>query len=365
VLSAIITLQGTAEAAPGRRVDFYEEAVRRVAKLPGVESASLINHLPIAGDNWGLQFLVEGRPRPEPAAMPRATYRVVFPGYFRTMRLPMLRGRDFTDGDRLGTPPVVVVNDYFARRHWPNEAAVGKRIALDPSAESPTWVTIVGVVKNDVQSDWSGPPTEEVFVPYLQDRMYLESDGGHVAYLTLVLRASCVVGAACDAGSFAPSVREAIGGIDRSVPVTTLQTMEDVVAGATARPRFTLALLATFAAVAVVLAAVGIYGVISYAVSRRTHEIGVRIALGATPRGVVRLIIGQGMRVVAVGILAGVAGALALSRLMTSVVYGVRVTDPLTYGGVAALLAAVAFVASYVPARRATRIDPLSAMRTE
>ena len=365
VLSAVITLQGTAEAAPGRREVFYADVIRRVSQLPGVESASLINHLPIAGDNWGLQFLIEGRPRPEPADMPRATYRVAFPGYFRTMRLPILRGRDVTERDRVGAPPVVLVNDYFARRHWPNDDAVGKRITLDPSADSLTWATVVGVVKNDVQSDWSAPPTEEVFVPYLQDRMYLESPGGHVAYMTLVVRASCATGAACDAGALAPSVREAIAAIDRTVPVTTVRAMSDVVAGATARPRFTLALLATFAAVALVLAAVGIYGVISYAVSRRTHEIGVRIALGATPGRVVRLIVGQGMRVVAGGILAGLVGAMTLSRLMTSVVYGVRVTDPLTYSGVAALLVGVALVASYVPARRATRIDPLSAMQAE
>jgi putative ABC transport system permease protein len=365
VLSAVVTLKGTSEAAPGRRESFYAEVARRVGQLPGVESASFINHLPIAGDNWGLQFLVEGRPRPEPADMPRATYRVVLPGYFRTMRLPVLRGRDITERDRVGSPPVALVNEYLARRHWPNEDAVGKRIAVDPSAESPAWVTVVGVVKNDVQSDWSAPPTEEVFLPYLQDHMYLESDGGHVAYLTLVVRASCASGAPCRAASLAPGIREVIAAIDRSVPVTTIQTMEDVVAGATARPRFTLVLLATFAVVALVLAAIGIYGVISYAVSRRTHEIGVRIALGATPAGVVRLVIGQGMRVVAVGIVVGLAGAILLSRLMTTVVYGVRVTDPLTYGGVAALLVGVALAASYVPARRATKVDPLTAMRME
>jgi putative ABC transport system permease protein len=365
VLSAVVTLQGTAEAPPGRRESFYTEVVRRVGQLPGVESASLVNHLPIAGDNWGLQFLVEGQPRPEPADMPRATYRVVFPGYFRTMRLPILRGRDITERDRVGTPPIALVNEYFARRHWPNDDAVGKRITLDPSAAVPAWVTIVGIVKNDVQSDWSAPPTEEVFLPYLQDQMYLQSDGGHVAYMTLVARASCTATAACQAASLAPGVREAIGAIDRSVPVTTVQTMDDVVAGATARPRFTLALLATFAAVALVLAAVGIYGVISYAVSRRTHEIGVRIALGATPAGVVRLVMGQGMRVVAAGVVVGLGGAALLSRVMTTVVYGVQVTDPLTYGGVALLLVAVALIASYVPAWRATKVDPLTAMRAE
>jgi putative ABC transport system permease protein len=227
------------------------------------------------------------------------------------------------------------------------------------------WVTVVGVVKNAVRSDWAAPPGEEMFLPYLQTRQYLESDGGHVAYMTLVARASCTPGTRCTPASLAPSVREAIASLDRAVPVTEVQTMDDVVAGATAGPRFTLVLLATFAAVALVLAAVGIYGVISYAVSRRTHEIGVRMALGASPTTVVRLIIGQGMRVVGAGVVAGLVGALLATRLMTSVVYGVRVTDPLTYVGVAALLTGVAMLASYIPARRATQIDPLIAMRSD
>jgi len=365
VLSAEISLKGTAEAAPGSRLTFYTTALERVRQLPRVESASLINHVPIAGDIWGLQFIVDGRPRPQPGDVPRAAYRSVFPGYFQTMRLPILRGRDVTEADRLGAPMVVVVNDFLARRYWPNEDAIGKRIALDPGTGQPQWMTVVGVVKNGVQADWASPASEEVFLPYLQDRQYLESDGGHVAYMTLVARASCPTSSRCNPAALAPAVRDVIGSLDRAVPVTGVQTMDDVVSGANARPRFTLVLLATFAAVALVLAAVGIYGVISYAVSRRTHEIGVRMALGATPRNVVRLIIGQGMRVVMAGVVAGLIGALLVTRLMTNVVYGVRVTDPLTYGAVALLLTVVALLASYIPARRATRIDPLTSMRSD
>jgi len=270
-----------------------------------------------------------------------------------------------TGGDRLGSTPVVLVNDFFAKRHWPNESAIGKRITLDPGAADPTWVTVVGIVKNAIRSDWASPPEEEMFVPYLQTPQYLGGDGGHVAYMTLVARTSCGSGTRCVAGALAPAVRAAIAALDRAVPVTEVQTMDDIVAGATAGPRFTLVLLATFATVALVLAAVGIYGVISYAVSRRTHEIGVRMALGATPSTVLTLIVGEGMRVVAIGVVAGLGGALVVTRLMTTVVYGVRVTDPMTYAGVAALLTAVALVASYIPARRATRIDPLTAMRTD
>jgi putative ABC transport system permease protein len=365
VLTAMVSLKGTADAPPGRRLAFYTSMLERVRQLPGVESASLINHLPIAGDIWGFPFIVEGRPRPQPADVPSAAYRVVYPGYFKAMWLPILRGRDVSDADRLGTPDVVLVNDFFARRYWPNEDAVGKRIAINPDGDQPRWSTVIGIVKNAVRSDWSSPPEEEMFVPYLQNSMYLESDGGHVAYMTLVLRGSCAPRGPCDVGSLAPSVREVIAALNRAVPVTAVQTMDDVVSGANARPRFTLVLLATFAVVALVLAAVGIYGVISYAVSRRTHEIGVRMALGATPSIVVRLIIGQGMRVVAAGVVAGLGGALLGTRLMTNVVYGVRVTDPLTYGGVALLLTSVALLASYIPARRATRIDPLASMRAD
>ena len=365
VLTAVISLKGTAEQPAGRRTAFYQSALDRVRRLPGVESASLINHVPIAGDIWGFPFRVDGQPKPRQEDTPTAAYRVVFPEYFKAMRLPILQGRDVTESDRLGSTPVVVVNDFFAKRYWPNESAVGKRIALDPADDNPVWVTVVGVVKNAVRSDWAAPPEEEMFLPYFQTRQYLESDGGHVAYMSLVVRASCTAGMRCIPASLAPSVREVIASLDRAVPVTEIQTMDDVIAGATAGPRFTLVLLATFAAVALVLAAVGIYGVISYAVSRRTHEIGVRMALGASPATVVRLIIGQGMRVVGVGVIAGLAGALLATRLMTSVVYGVRVTDPLTYVAVAALLTGVAVLATYIPARRATRIDPLIAMRSD
>ncbi|HEX6050089.1 MAG TPA: ABC transporter permease [Gemmatimonadaceae bacterium] len=365
VVSAVITLRGTVEAAPTRRTAFYTAALERVRQLPGVESASFINHLPIGGDNWGFGFGIEGRPAPRPGEEPRAVYRVVFPGYFDVMRLPVLRGRAIDDRDRLGTTPVVVVNDWFAQRHWPNENAVGKRITLDPGSTDPAWVTVVGVVKNAVRADWAAPPEEEMYLPYLQTRQYLEGEGGHVAYMTLVVRAACGAEWRCDPAALAPAVRAAVGSINRGVPVTDVQTMASVADGATARPRLTLALLATFAAVALVLAAAGIYGVVSYAVSRRTHEIGVRMALGATPSAVIGLIVGQGMRVVALGATAGLAGALLVTRLMTAFLYGVGATDPATYASVTLVLMTVAVVACVIPARRATRIDPLTAMRSD
>ena len=365
VLSAVVTIRGTPQASPERRLAFYEGVLARARQIPGVETASFINHLPIAGDVWGFPFHIDGRPRPQPGDTPTAAYRVVFPGYFAAAGLPLRRGRDVTDGDRLGTPPVVVVNEFLARRYWPNEDAIGKRITLDPGSADPEWLTVVGVVKNAVRSDWSAPAGEEVYVPFLQTRDFLDGDSPHRAYMTLVVRAACADGAPCEPAALVPAVRQAVASLDRAVPVTEMQTMREVIDGANARPRFTLVLLATFASVALLLATIGIYGVVSYAVSRRTHEIGVRVALGATPAGVVSLIVAQGMRVVVGGVVVGLAGALLVTRLMASVVYGVRVTDPLTYGGVALLLAVVALLASYIPARRATRIDPLVAMRAD
>jgi putative ABC transport system permease protein len=365
VFTAEVSVKGTAEQAPGRRLAFFESVLERVRQMPGVESASMINHLPIAGDIWGLPFMVEGQPRPKTGEAPTATYRVVMPGYFQTMRLPIVRGRDVNAGDRVGTTDVIMVNQFLATRHWPNEDPIGKRITFNIDAESPRWFTVIGVSKNAVRDDWSAPPKEEVYLPYLQTRSYLEGEGGHLAYLTLVARVACARGARCQPGSLAPQVREAIAALDRAVLVAQVQTMGDVVGAATAKPRFTLVLLGTFASVALLLAAVGIYGVISYAVSRRTQEIGVRMALGATRANVARLIVGQGMRVVVAGVAAGLAGALLLTRLMRTMLYGVQATDPLTYVGVAVMLAAVALVASYIPARRATRIDPLVAMRAD
>jgi putative ABC transport system permease protein len=365
VHTMVVSVAGSREAAPGRRAIYFSEVVRRVRALPGVESASAINHIPIAGDEWGTPFHVEGRPAPAPGEELAATYRVTLPGYFPTMRVPLLRGRDFTAADELGAPRVAIVNEELASRHWPGQNPIGKRITLGHPDGDAEWLTVVGVSKNAVRSDWSARHEPEIYVPYLQDRGYLQRPGSHYAFLTLVIRASCASGGECDAGALAPGVRRAVWALDPGVPIAEEQTMNDVVRSATAGTRFNLLLLGTFAAVALVLAAVGIYGVMSYVVSLRTREIGIRIALGATRTEVLRMVVWQGVAVAAVGAAAGWLGALAISRLMDSLLYEVSATDPTTFALVPLVLGAVAAVASYLPARRATRVDPLVALRQE
>jgi putative ABC transport system permease protein len=357
VLTLAVSVAGSAQAEPQNRAAFYRQALERIRELPGVSSASAINHLPLAGDIWGWSFSIEGRPIPSPGESPDAAYRVVLPGYFATMGIPILRGRDIAESDDLRSPGAVVINEWLAKRHWPGEDPLGKRITFDDQDKNPYWLTVVGVAKNALREEWAAAPEGEVYLAYLQHRGYLERRESHYAYLTFVARTTV------EPAALAPAVRRAVWSLDRSVTISQVQTMEQVVAQANARPRFYLLLLGTFAAVALVLAAVGIYGVISYSVSRRRHEIGLRMALGAGERDVLRLVVRQGMRVALAGAGAGLAGALLLTRLMSTLLYGVGSTDPLTFSLVTLVLTAVALVASYIPARRATRIDPLVALR--
>jgi putative ABC transport system permease protein len=364
VVTMVVSFTGTAEASPGRRVAFIEELLDRVRALQGVSAASAINHVPIVGDNWGMSFFIEGRNVPKPGDAPTATYRVVLPGYFATMGIPVLRGRDVTATDRVGAPPVVVINEFMARQYWPGESPIGKRFTLDRPNANATWMTVVGVVKNTVRSDWAAPAEEEIFVPWLQEGNYLTNVAPHVGYLSLVVRGRCGDrSSACETAPLVPAIRTAVWSFDRNLPISEVRTMREVVQLANARPRFTLVLLAVFAGVALVLAAVGVYGVMSYAVSRRTHEIGVRLALGAAPALVVQMIVREGMTVALAGAAVGLAGALLLTRSMASLLYGVTAKDPLTFGVVSLTLISVALLATYLPARQAARTDPLRALR--
>lgn len=360
IVTMTISTTGTPEANPAMRQAFFAQALDRVRAVPGIEAASYINHLPLTGDRWGFNFSIEGRPKPKPGESPNATYRVVFPGYFHAMRIPLLQGRDISDADRKDAPGVVVINEYMAKTYWPGEDPIGKRI----STFGLPYVTIIGVVKNAAIDRWGAPPEEEFYFPFAQSS-YATNPSSHFGDLTLVARSSCATGTRCDASTLSTPVVNAIRSVDRNVAISTVATMAGAVASATAESRFYLVLLGTFAAIALTLAAVGIYGVMSYSVSRRTHEMGIRIALGANPMGVVRLVVGEGVRLAGIGAVVGIAAALGLTRLMSKLLYGVAPSDPITFALVTLVLCGVGVFASYVPARRATKVDPLTALRSD
>jgi predicted permease len=360
VLSMVVSVAGSNEADPERRTLFYRQLLDRVRALPGVASAGGINHLPLYGDIWGWSFNIEGRPKPRPGESPGAVYRIVMPGYFETMRLPVLRGRAMTDRDDARAPGVVLINERAAKQYWPGEDPIGKRISFEADQyKLPIWLTVIGVVKNAKQSDWADDIDPEAYLAALQNEGFLGAGSSHVAYLTLVVRTSG------DPAAMAPTVKKTVWSFDHNLPISDVLTMDRVVADANAEPRFEMLLLGIFAAIALLLAAVGIYGVMSYSVSRRTHEIGIRISLGASRADVLQMVVRQGMVQALAGTAAGVTGALLLSRLMAGMLYGVRPTDPVTFADVGILLGLAALAATCVPARNATRIDPMAALRHE
>jgi putative ABC transport system permease protein len=361
VLAMQVSVHGTPQADPGRRAAFYLRLLYRLQTLPNVERASAINHLPLNGDIWTRSFRIEGRPQPRPGEGPSAAYRVVLPDYFETMRLRLVRGRDFSLQDSRNASGVIILSENLARRHWPGEDAIGKRIALSPSAENPNprWLTVIGLVNDTVRDSWDAPAGHEIYVPYLQTPAYLDSAESRYTYLTIVLRTGG------EPASLVSSVRSAVTSLDRSVSVSDVTTMEAAIGRALARPRFELVLLAVFAGVALLLAVAGIYSVMSYAVSRRTQEIGLRLTLGAERSTVLRMILRQAFTRVAAGAAAGLAGAILLTRLMSRLLYGVRPDDAITFGVVTVVLFGVALLASCVPAWRASRIEPVGALRHE
>jgi len=351
VLTMRVVLTGSPHGAtPQTRNQFYRQVLDQVAAVPGVESVSGINHLPLAGDLWTFSFLVEGRPAPAPADVPGAVFRVVFPGYFRTMRIPLLRGRDFDAHDDPSAPRVVVINEAMANRWWPREGAVGKRIRL--GREGP-WYTVAGVVKNVEQREWGATADSEFYFSQWQNPEDIQR------YLTVVART------AGNPLAMASAVQNQVWSLDRDLPIGDVLSLEQVVDRAVWQPRFSTTLLGGFAALALVLAAIGIYSVMSFDVSRRTQEIGIRMALGAKPGDVMRSVLRGGGQLAGIGTAIGLVGALALTRCMKTLLYEVSATDPAALLAAAALLAFVALAAVWLPARRATRVDPMIALRSE
>ena len=332
------------------RAAFYDSVVQRVKTQPGVESAAAVNYLPLGGSNSSDSYLVEGVPEPAPGQENLGRYRVSTPDYFRTMDIRVLKGRGFTEQDKAGALPVVIVNETLARKHWPGEDPLGKRIRFyGPPERTPQWMEIVGVVQ-DVKHELNIPVTPEYYLPHAQD-----------PWNAMVLVAKTSV----EPGSLANAIRQQVWAVDKDQPVFDVRTMREVRSMSVALYSFSSVMLAIFAGVALVLAAIGIYGVMAFAVTQRTQEIGIRMALGARAFDVLNLVVRNGMKLALLGIVIGLAGAWALTRFLKQMLVGVEATDLLTFTVVSICLLLAAFVACYLPARRATKIDPLKALRYE
>jgi putative ABC transport system permease protein len=331
---------------------FFEQTLERIAALPGVESAGGVTTLPLSGNNMRTTFTVQNRPAPVPGQEPLAQLRAVTPGYFRTLRIPLLRGEEFTENYKKDRPGRIIINDTMARRFFPDEDPIGLRLSIGLGIDDndPTAWEIVGIVGDVRHASLDAEPIPEMYVPHSQQSW---------PFLTLVVRSSS------DPMALAGPVRSQILALDNDQPVSGIRSMEGMVSASIAQPRFYLLLLSIFAALALVLAAVGIYGVLSYSVTQRMHEIGIRMALGAKQSDVIKLVVGQGMMLALVGVAIGLVSAFVFTRLMSSMLYGVSATDPVTFAALALLLTAVALLASYIPARRATKVDPMIALRYE
>ena len=328
---------------------FGARLLDRLRALPGVESAGAVSNLPLEEERlWHLSFVVEGRVRDRANPL-FAFQQSVMPGYFETIGLPLLRGRRFSDADGREAPKVAIVNRTFADTIFPGQDPIGRRISLADEPGPNDWVTIVGII-GDVRSEsLESAAPNQLYQPYAQDA----ADGMAIVVRT---RRPDVV---------ASALRTAVSEIDPDEPVHDIRPLADVVSESTEQPRFRAFLTAVFAGLALALAAIGIYGVLSYSVARRTHEIGVRMALGATRRDILRLVVGRGMLLAAIGVGIGLAGALLAARLLSALLFGVASTDVPTFAAVAGILLAVALAASVVPGRRALRIDPMTALREE
>jgi predicted permease len=331
---------------------FWQQVLDRVRALPEVESAAVGTVVPLTDNHSRTDITIEGMALPAPGAFPHPDFHTVSPGYTATLGIPLLRGRTFTEADNQNAPRVALINALLAKRFFPNADPIGKRFMFGhpSSAHPPQWYAIVGVVADTKLYGLANPARLEVYDSCLQD-----PTGG----MDLLVKSRA------DPAALTSSIRVAVQSIDKDQPLFAISTMKELVRNSVATRRITLVLLGLFSGLALILGAIGIYGVISYSVAQRTHEIGIRAALGAQRRDVVRLVMNAGAKIVFFGIALGIAGALALTRLMASLLFEVQPADFMTFAAVTILLALVAFAASYIPARRAMRVDPIVALRYE
>ncbi len=352
LLTSSLLLAGSPHTEPARQSSLFRQIRESVGALPGVRGVALINNLPIGGDIWGFGFLLDGSEAVEPAELPTASVRTVTPSYFDTMGIPLLAGRDFTDGDDEQTERVILVNRTFAERYASIESILGRRIRIG-QPEDQDWRTVVGVASDSRQWDISQDVRPEIYFPYAQNPVSF--------YLTTTL----VVASRETPDRLQPQIERAVWSAAGEIPIVAVRTMERILTDHLAPKRFTSFLFGVFAALALLLAAVGLYGVLSYTVSQQTVEIGIRSALGASRGDIGALVLWRGARLVGIGLLIGLGAAFLARGLVSGLLFGVTASDPATFAAVSLFLIGVALVAVVLPARRAARLDPLLALRSE
>jgi putative ABC transport system permease protein len=357
MLTMVLSLPASRYTNDTQRAAFYQQLIQRIQSLPGVQSVGATSQLPLSGDMGNTKFEIVGRPV-IPGEMNTTDFVLVTPDYFRAMQIPLRAGRLFTEQDTAETPVVCLINQHLASRYFPNEDPIGKQLQL--GLRDSITLEIAGVVQNvrqrSLDMDALPPPllallSSQIYIPYAQFAQQPK--------MTVVARASA------GASSLAHALRAEVRALDKDLSISRLRTMAGIRGDSMAQPRFRTLLIGLFAALALTLAAVGLYGVMAYLVARRTHEIGIRMALGAQTTAVMKLVLGQGMWLVLTGVSLGLAGAFALTRLMAGLLYGVSATDPLTFAVVPAVLIASALLACWIPVRRATQVHPMEALRYE
>jgi predicted permease len=345
LLTFDVKLSGPRAEYQARQVEFYAALQRRLEAIPGVVSAGSAVTLPIGGDDFGTSVLVEGRPRPKPGDEPHAGYQIVMPGFFKAMGMPLKSGRDVRDSDTRASQPVALVNEALARQQWPGEDPIGRRVRFDDDS---TWMTVVGVVGDIRHLGPAVPPRPELYQPSSQRSL---------PFMAFVVRT------AGDPYAAVPTIRRAAAELDPSLPLANVKSMEDHVARALARPRFVSTLVTSFGGLALTLAIVGIYGVMSWSVAERMREFAIRLALGVRGPALVRAVLGKALLLAAVGIAAGLIGARAATGVLTGMLYGIQATDAASFAGSACAVVLVALAACVIPARRALRADPITLLR--